>query len=284
MFLHDDIKGSDLPLKRLCLTYDDGPGETMGAAPGPRTSALAEYLLDEDIEATFFVIGRHARQFPETLESLARCGHTIGNHTENHPGLVALAENHGDVVTELAAADALIRPFSRGQPIFFRPPYGNWRQIDPASGKDRPHSIVADILNYSGRFSNYIGPVNWDISAEDFSYWRRGHTAAEACAAYLKVITAVQRGIVLLHDSSDEATVRRNHRTLALTMLLVPELKERGYRFVPLRELPQVRQFLHPFSEGANDGCLRCTHDGSHDHAQSPRGSSSDACQVGGFA
>jgi peptidoglycan/xylan/chitin deacetylase (PgdA/CDA1 family) len=284
MFLHHDIKGTDLPVKTLCLTYDDGPGETAGAAAGARTSALAEYLQSENIEATFFVIGRHARRFPQTLETLARCGHTIGNHTQNHPALVALAENQGDVVTELAAADAIIRPFARGRPTFFRPPYGNWRQIDPKSGNDQPHSIVADILNYSGRFPNYIGPVNWDMSAEDFSYWRRGDTAADACSAYLEVITAVQRGILLLHDSSDEEAVRRNHRTLALTMLLVPELKQRGYRFVPLWELPQVRQFLRPFSEEANDGCLRCADNSGHDHSQSPRGNHSDACQIGGSA
>src|SRR6266699_1961532 len=50
-------------------------------------------------------------------------GHTIGNHTYSHPGLVALAEAGGDVVGEIARTDALIREHTSGKPIFFRAPY-----------------------------------------------------------------------------------------------------------------------------------------------------------------
>jgi peptidoglycan/xylan/chitin deacetylase (PgdA/CDA1 family) len=281
MFLHSDIKGGDLPPRTLCLTYDDGPGATVTAGPGPRTVELAEYLHSEGIEAAFFVLGRHARRRPEALETLARLGHAIGNHTENHSGLVALAEKQGDVVTELAAVDALIRPFSAGKPIFFRAPYGNWRQIDPNTGEDCAHSIVADILNYSQRFGDYVGPVNWDISAEDFSFWRNRASAAAACDAYLRKIESIQRGIVLMHDSSDEKAVRHNNRTLALTMLLVPELKRRGFRFVPLGTLPQMGQFCPGTMEDAKDGCSRCASDGDHDHPQSPRRSAQVACEAG---
>jgi hypothetical protein len=67
--------------------------------------------------------------------------------------------------------------------IFFRAPYGNWRQRDPATGLDRCSSIVAQVLNASRRFARYVGPVNWDISAEDFSFWRRGASADQAAAA-----------------------------------------------------------------------------------------------------
>src|SRR5262249_25466503 len=51
----------------------------------------------------------------------------------------------------------------------------------------------------------------------------------------------VGRGIILLHDSSEEEEGRRRNRTLELTRLLVPALKERGYRFVRLDAIPQVR-------------------------------------------
>ena len=100
------------------------------------------------------------------------------------------------------------------------------------------------MLNASGRFSDYLGPVNWDISAEDFAFWRRGAPADEAAAAYLQLIEETGRGIVLMHDSSEEDLVRSNNQTLELTMLLVPELRRRGYRFVPLTEIPQVQVLL----------------------------------------
>jgi peptidoglycan/xylan/chitin deacetylase (PgdA/CDA1 family) len=249
MFGHADIKGFDLPNKTLCLTYDDGPG--------PQTAELSECLARERISATFFVIGRHAEQHPATLKSLARGGHTIGNHTYSHPGLVRLAESGGDVVGELARTDEIIRPFAEGQPIFFRAPYGNWRQIDPTTGRDREVSVVADRLNRADGFARYLGPVNWDISAEDFSFWRRGAGALEAAEAYLAAIDQAGRGIVLLHDSSDDEQICNNNRTLEFTMLLVPELRRRGYRFVPLAELPQVQALRRKFRRARTRAACR---------------------------
>jgi peptidoglycan-N-acetylglucosamine deacetylase len=253
MFLHADIKGNDLPAKTLCLTYDDGPGETDGEGSGPRTTELGQYLAAEGIQATFFVIGRHAERHPETLAALRRGGHTIGNHTYRHPGLVSLAECGGDVVGEVARTDAIIRPYADGGVVFFRAPYGNWRQIDPQTGADRCISVVAELLNSCDQLSHIIGPVNWDISAEDFAYWRRGAAAAEAADAYLREIEKAGRGIVLMHDSSEEARTRAGNRTLELTMLLVPELRRRGYRFVPLTELPQVQELCGELQACSND-------------------------------
>ncbi|MCC6493131.1 MAG: polysaccharide deacetylase family protein [Pirellulales bacterium] len=242
MLFDRDIKGFDLPNKALCLTFDDGPGETAGDGPGPKTSRLAEYLWQEGIAATFFVVGRHAEQFAQTLPRLAGYGHTIGNHTYSHPGLVALALADGDVVGEIARTDAIIRPYIRADAVFLRAPYGNWREtLPPPDCGDKAESIVANILNISGQFSDYIGPVNWDISACDYDFWRVGASAEEAAAAYFQEIERIGRGIVLMHDSSDEAAIRAQERTYELTRLLVPRLKASGYRFADLDDLPQVQ-------------------------------------------
>src|SRR5579871_4277144 len=169
MFSDCDIKGSQLPTKTLCLTYDDGPG--------PHTAELGRYLFEQGIQAAFFVIGRHAEHQQATLRHLRNWGHLIGNHTYSHPGLVALAESGGDVVGEVERADALLRPLVSGPMIYLRAPYGNWRQtveVAPGVFRDRPESIVAGILNASGKFPHVVGPVNWDIVAEDWECWRRG--------------------------------------------------------------------------------------------------------------
>jgi peptidoglycan/xylan/chitin deacetylase (PgdA/CDA1 family) len=238
MFFDRDIKGNQLPPKRLCLTYDDGLGQTAGDGPGPRTRELARYLYEQGIRAAFFVVGRHAERYRDVLPHLQRWGHLIGNHTYSHPGLVALAEAGGYVIGEVAKTDAIIRSYVPAPVIFFRAPYGNWRQKDPRDGQqDLPTSIVADILNRSGRFPNYVGPVNWDISAADYDYWRRGASAAECAAAYLQKIERLGRGIVLMHDSSEDEAVRANNRTLELTKRIVPVLKERGYGFVGLDQI-----------------------------------------------
>jgi peptidoglycan/xylan/chitin deacetylase (PgdA/CDA1 family) len=58
MFFPNGLSGNDLPDKTVCLTFDDGPGETKEQdGPGPRTLELAQFLDSRAITATFFVLG-----------------------------------------------------------------------------------------------------------------------------------------------------------------------------------------------------------------------------------
>jgi peptidoglycan/xylan/chitin deacetylase (PgdA/CDA1 family) len=238
MFLHDGIYGHTLPEKTVCLTYDDGPGETPHGGPGPATTELGRFLHAEGIRATFFVMGRHAEQFPQSLKSLHDCGHILGNHTYSHPGLVRFVLEGGDAVSELRKTHELLAPYVNGGPVYFRPPYGNWRQkSDPNGPEDAPTSIVAEALNRSSAFGNYLGPVLWDIVAEDWECWRQGTSPRQCAEGYLREVERVGRGIVLMHDSSEEDDVRPKNRTAEMTKLLVPMLKRRGYHFAALDEV-----------------------------------------------
>jgi peptidoglycan/xylan/chitin deacetylase (PgdA/CDA1 family) len=244
MFFHGDIRGDRLPAGTLCFTYDDGPAQVSGRGdgPGPRTVELAEYLADAGVPATFFVVGQFARESPEILTRLDRCGHLVGNHTDSHPGLVGLVRQGGDAVGELAAADRVIQERAPRPLTFFRAPYGNWREtVGPEHREDRPTSIVAAELNESPLARTYVGPINWDISGHDYDYWRQGRPAEECAREYLDRIGRAGRGIVLLHDSSDDPAIRASNRTFEVTRILVPRLKEQGYRFVRLDDVPQVR-------------------------------------------
>src|SRR5436853_6846767 len=67
--------------KQLALTYDDGPND-------PHTLGLLKVLAKHNASATFFLIGRYARQRPDIVRELVRAGHVIGNHTFTHPLLI----------------------------------------------------------------------------------------------------------------------------------------------------------------------------------------------------
>ncbi len=245
MFFHTDIKGDRLPPKTLCLTYDDGPGATPGAGPGPRTEELGHYLYEKSIPAAFFVIGRHAEACPDVLCRLRDWGHLIGNHTYSHEGLVRLAERGGDVAEEVARADPILRPYTPGHPVLFRPPFGDWRErVRPGADERKPTSIVAELLNRSGRLADYVGPIKWEIVGEDWHCWRMGLSLEESRDRHLHAVERHGRGIVLLHDSSDEDDVRPRNRTYELTRTLVPILKDRGYRFVRVDAIPQVQSAM----------------------------------------
>jgi peptidoglycan/xylan/chitin deacetylase (PgdA/CDA1 family) len=235
--LHDqDLRGADLPPRTICLTYDDGPG--------PHTRELGEFLFEQGVPATFFVVGREAQRHGALLGRLTAWGHRLGNHTWSHAGLVDLALAGGDVVEEVARCDAVLRPHVRG-PVLMRPPYGSWRErTRPDGPEDAPTSIVAERLRQSGRFDDYVGPVGWDVVAKDWECWGQGIGVEECARRHLEEIERAGRGIVLLHDSSEDESLRPRNRTAEMTRLLVPRLKVLGYRFAGLEEVPQVRAEL----------------------------------------
>jgi peptidoglycan/xylan/chitin deacetylase (PgdA/CDA1 family) len=233
MFFDSDFKGDQLPPKTLCLTFDDGPG--------PRTLALGAFLREVEVRATFFALGKHVEQLPGAIDQLVAWGHLIGNHTYTHPGLVKLALSGGDVAEELGRTDTAIRPAIPRPPVFFRAPYGNWRETEGPGGPDLPHSVVAAILNRTDLARRYVGPVNWDICACDWEFWERGDPGSACAAAYLAEVERVGRGIILMHDDSEAPAVRPRVRTDEAVRELVPVLLDRGYRFVRLDEVPQVR-------------------------------------------
>src|SRR5262249_45225256 len=62
----------------VVLTFDDGPV--------PRyTNSVLETLASECVKATFFMVGQMARAYPSMVRRVYDEGHTIANHTQNHP-------------------------------------------------------------------------------------------------------------------------------------------------------------------------------------------------------
>lgn len=59
------------------LTFDDGPTNTA-------TSKILDILDDENIKATFFVVGKHVKEYPNLVKRAYESGHYIGNHGYSH--------------------------------------------------------------------------------------------------------------------------------------------------------------------------------------------------------
>lgn len=71
----DDIAKSDE--KKAYLTFDDGP--TTKA-----TGKILDILKEENVKATFFVVGKHVKEYPELVKREYEEGHYIANHGYNH--------------------------------------------------------------------------------------------------------------------------------------------------------------------------------------------------------
>jgi len=218
MFKTVPINGAGLPDRTLVLTYDDGPG--------PNTLPIAEYLRAKNIMATFFVIGKHARERPEGVVRVQGLGHRIGNHTWSHLDLIEERTNGREVVADRVRSGELL--WGPPGPIAVRAPGGAW------------NPDVADALNGDATLAaGHVGPFCWDIEGRDWEAWRTGSLPAAVAERYLAEARTTGRGIVLLHDSSaDGPEFVATNRTYELTRVLVPLLIADGFRFVPLDAVP----------------------------------------------
>lgn len=63
--------------KVIAITFDDGPNE-------PYTSELLEFLKQEGVVGTFFVVGDCLTRHPGFGKKIVKNGHVIGNHSQSH--------------------------------------------------------------------------------------------------------------------------------------------------------------------------------------------------------
>ncbi len=213
-FSRSQFSGQGLPLKKLSLTFDDGPGS--------RTLELAEYLQKEGIQATFFVVGKNAAEKGALLQRIKNLGHLIGNHSYSHPKLPKTA----NPVKEVRDTDNIIAPFVDNANFVFRAPYASWV------------GSLADILNATS-LKKYVGSIIWDVGGvstsrykADWSCWDKKLTVAQCGQGYLNEISDKKRGIVLLHDVHGS--------TVDMTKWLVPKLKAQGYSFIRVDKIPNI--------------------------------------------
>jgi peptidoglycan/xylan/chitin deacetylase (PgdA/CDA1 family) len=223
MYAINTYTGSSLPHKVLCLTFDDGPGE--------HTLPIAQYLFEQDIRATFFVVGKYAIHHPEILQQLKNWNHIIANHTYEHPDMPYYVSVNGNVQDQIMRTDAVIKPYI-DTTTYFRAPYGKWTPEVAAGLNASLQSTV-----------NHLGPIHWDIAGVDCWYWQTGKDINSAVDAYLKDIAEKGRGIVVFHDEiADMDYVKPANKTLQLLQQLVPQLKQQGYTFTGLDEIETIKQ------------------------------------------
>ena len=188
--------------REVVLTFDDGPAEL--------TPQILDALKRECVQATFFLIGKNAKEMPHLVKREIEEGHTVGYHSMTHPDrtlrLMSPAEAKADIDAGIEAVDtaAFGKVGEHPQPFFRFPGFA-----------DTP-----ELLDYV--HSHGMAVFGSDLWASD---WRK-MTPQEELKLVLERLDAAGKGIVLFHDNK------------AVTAKMLPEflraLKERGYKVVHL--------------------------------------------------
>jgi peptidoglycan/xylan/chitin deacetylase (PgdA/CDA1 family) len=196
------------------LTFDDGPHPVF-------TPQVLELLARHGARATFFMIGRQARRYPELVREVAVAGHAIGNHTWDHRSLTGLSGRERR--HQLRAGAQALAPYGAS---LLRPPYGHFHRR----------------ARFDAWLCGYRHVIAWNLVVYDWldhdPAWMRD-----------RILHHIQPGsIILLHDALattlDPAYSDRGPMLAALKAALTA-LAGR-YRFVTVSELlrqgrPQLR-------------------------------------------
>jgi peptidoglycan/xylan/chitin deacetylase (PgdA/CDA1 family) len=80
-FFGQSVDRVETAAKAVAMTFDDGPNP-------PYTEEILAILDRYSVKATFFLVGKHIRSFPDTARRIAEAGHVVGNHSFSHRRLV----------------------------------------------------------------------------------------------------------------------------------------------------------------------------------------------------
>jgi peptidoglycan/xylan/chitin deacetylase (PgdA/CDA1 family) len=181
--------------KQIALTFDDGPD--------PKTTPIIlDHLKAHQAKATFFVLGKNAKNHPELLRRITNEGHNIGTHSYSHRASMSPS----DADKENTQTQILVAQATGITTVLFRPPYGLTKS-----------NLTKDALRRNWAV------FNWSATAADTA-------TTEPEVVYKNVCFTPNPGeIILLHDV-------KPHTALALPKILT-HLKSKGFEFVTLARL-----------------------------------------------
>ncbi|MEK3889520.1 polysaccharide deacetylase family protein [Bacillus sp. FSL K6-3431] len=192
--------------KVIALTFDDGPHYIY-------TPQILDVLAKYDAKATFFVIGKHAEEYPDLILREKAEGHEIANHTYSHPHPNSKRATYELLEKELKKTDEIIFNITGSNPIFYRPVGGDYND---------------EIVNTAVQQGFRVIMWSWHQDTQD---WKM--------PGVNKIVTKVMSGaspgdIVLFHDAGGDRS-----QTVEALKKILPALKKQGYEFVTVSELLQ---------------------------------------------
>lgn len=187
-------------VKKIYLTFDDGPSDRV-------TPKILDVLAEEEVKATFFIVGIHAETRKYLLERMYAEGHTLGVHSYTH--------KYGEIYS---SAQSLLQDIDRCNGVI-KSVTGEYSTVYrfPGGSFGLPEELISAVTAHGMRY------VDWNASARD----------AEICCAapeqLLKAATttaACADNIVLLaHDSTTKVS------TADALKDIIRHFKSEGYVF-----------------------------------------------------
>ncbi len=208
----DSIYNKNDP-KRIFLTFDDGPTEQV-------TPYILDLLKNENIKATFFVLGNRVDANPELVKREFEEGHFVANHgyTHKYSSIYASAEN---IVNEYNQTNQSIRNALQNQEynsLVFRFPGGS-----VGGPYDSIKKATKQLLRQQG-----IASLDWNALTGDSEGIK---TKEKLLERFYNTVNNKSSVVLLMHDAADKIL------TYEVLPSIISFCRENGYEFKNLYDV-----------------------------------------------
>ncbi|MGW7463459.1 polysaccharide deacetylase family protein [Streptomyces xantholiticus] len=192
----DIAHASERGAKGVNITIDDGPDPTW-------TPEVLAVLEDNDVKATFCMVGTQAKAHPDLVKTVVADGHRLCDHSVSHDTTMDTASRARQSQEILDAAQMISEASGGVKPLYYRAPGGAFtpysRQLAASHG---------------------MRPLGWNVDSKDFK---------QPGAA--KMVETVKNEIsngptILFHDAGGDRS-----QTVAALRQILPWLRQQGYSF-----------------------------------------------------
>ena len=203
--------------KTIYLTFDDGPSYL--------TSKILDILKQENVPATFFVIGPHIYEYKDIVKKAYDEGHTIAIHSDTHKYSEIYADDK-NYFNDLYLINEKIYDITGHHSHILRLPGGSSNRIS----KHYNEGIMTRITNKLVHDNYYY--FDWNIDSGDAS----GMLPKEKIIANATGPMHSGTNIILFHDASPKKT------TVEALPYIIRFAKANGYTFARItKETPPIR-------------------------------------------
>ncbi len=191
--------------KVVALTFDDGPSS--------HTAEILNILKDQNIKATFYVMGSNIQKYPQETKSIIQKGHQLGNHSFSHTRMMFKPLHW--IENEIQKTNSLIKGAGYMGEITFRPPNG------------KKLFLLPWYIN-----SIHMKTIMWDVEPDTFYKKNSTHITRY-------VLNSVKPGSIILIHPFCNTDCEADRQSLPE---IISGLKAKGYRFVTINQLLTYQQ------------------------------------------
>lgn len=195
--------------KRAYLTFDDGPSLNTGE--------LLQVLRENNVKATFFVLGKEDDCSKDYYKQIVKEGHTLGIHAYNHD-YNKLYQSEQSFQKDFKKIHQLLLDVTGVDVKYYRFPGGSSNTVSKV-----PIKKLIRFLHKNG-----VEYYDWNALNEDAV--TVGLTTGQLNKNIMKDVSHLNSAVILMHDLNE------SHNTIDALPDLIKTLRKQGFELLPIDE------------------------------------------------